>query len=149
VERYRTLYPALLDDEEVVIDNRNYRAAVDLAYFLQATGDPTRAKTLLDRCLDYIQTIPQLGSSGYGITVVQIYALQGKKDRALATLRSAVDAGWRTSWQIYLKHSPALGVLHDEPEYMAIVAELEADMAAQLDHIRKMEANGELERIPE
>ena len=39
--------------------------------------------------------------------------------------------------------------LHDEPEYKAMVAEIEADMAEQLARVREMERNGELEPIPE
>jgi hypothetical protein len=39
--------------------------------------------------------------------------------------------------------------LHDEPEYQAMVAEIEADMAEQLARVREMERNGELEPIPE
>jgi hypothetical protein len=39
--------------------------------------------------------------------------------------------------------------MHDEPEYQAMVAEIEADMAAQLERVREMERNGELEPIPE
>ncbi len=35
------------------------------------------------------------------------------------------------------------------PEFQAIVAEIEADMAAQLERVREMERNGELEPIPE
>ncbi len=39
--------------------------------------------------------------------------------------------------------------LHDEPEFQAMVAEIEADMAQQLARVREMERNGELEPIPE
>ena len=39
--------------------------------------------------------------------------------------------------------------LHDEPEFQAMVAEIEADMAEQLARVREMERNGELEPIPE
>ena len=39
--------------------------------------------------------------------------------------------------------------MRDEPEFQAIVAEIEADMAAQLERVREMEQNGELEPIPE
>jgi hypothetical protein len=38
--------------------------------------------------------------------------------------------------------------LHDEPEFQAMVAEIEADMAEQLARVREMERNGELEPIP-
>ncbi len=35
------------------------------------------------------------------------------------------------------------------PELEAIIAEIEADMAEQLERVREMERNGELEPIPE
>ena len=35
------------------------------------------------------------------------------------------------------------------PEFQAMVAEIEADMAEQLSRVREMERNGELEPIPE
>ncbi len=38
--------------------------------------------------------------------------------------------------------------LHDEPEFQAMVAEIEADMAEQLARVREMEKNGELAAIP-
>jgi hypothetical protein len=37
----------------------------------------------------------------------------------------------------------------DEPEYQTMVEEIESDMAAQLERVRAMEANGELEPIPD
>ena len=52
-------------------------------------------------------------------------------------------------WWYSLKLDPNLESLHDEPEYQAMVAEIEADMAAQLARVREMERNGELEPIPE
>jgi hypothetical protein len=67
----------------------------------------------------------------------------------LSTLRQAIDEGWRSLWWYYLKYDPILEPLHDEPEYQAMVAEIEADMAAQLARVREMERNGELEPIPE
>ena len=50
---------------------------------------------------------------------------------------------------IDLQYDPNLESLHDEPEFQAMVAEIEADMAAQLARVREMERNGELELIPE
>jgi hypothetical protein len=80
---------------------------------------------------------------------VQIYALQGDPQKALSELRRAIDKGWRSLWWYYLKHDPALESLHDEPEYQAMVAEIEADMAAQLARVYEMERSGELEPKPE
>jgi hypothetical protein len=67
----------------------------------------------------------------------------------LSALRQAIDEGWRGVWWYYLQHDPNLESLHDEPEFQAMVAEIEADMAAQLERVREMERNGELEPIPE
>jgi hypothetical protein len=86
---------------------------------------------------------------GYGITDVQIYALQGDKQKALSALQRAIDKGWCRYWWYYLKHDPNLESLHDESEFQAMVAEIETDMAAQLARVREMERNGELEPIPE
>ncbi len=92
---------------------------------------------------------PRLGDWGYGIADVQIYTLQGDKQKALSALRQAIDEGWRSSWWYFLKYDPILESLHDEPEFQAMVAEIEADMAAQLARVREMERNGELEPIPD
>lgn len=39
--------------------------------------------------------------------------------------------------------------MRDEPEFQAMIPEIEADMAEQLARVREMERNGELEQIPE
>ena len=80
---------------------------------------------------------------------MRIYALHGDKQKALSTLRLAIDEGWRSSWWYYLKYDPTLESLHNEPEFQAMVAEIEADMAAQLARVREMERGGELATIPE
>ena len=38
-----------------------------------------------------------------------------------------------------------LKLLHGEPEFQATISEIRADMAAQLERVREMEASGELE----
>ena len=148
----RALYernsPGLLSEREPVIDHNNYKFAIDLALVLIRTNEQERADLLLNRSLEYIQAIPRLGF-GYGIADVQVYALQGEKQKALSALRQAIDEGWRSMWWYFLKQDPTLESLHDEPEFQAMVAEIEADMAAQLARVREMERNGELEPIPE
>jgi len=52
-------------------------------------------------------------------------------------------------WRWYLLHDPNLESIRDTPEFAAIVAEIETDMAEQLARVREMERNGELEPIPE
>jgi hypothetical protein len=139
-----------VNEDDPKIDNMTiYVAAIDLALVLSKTGEQERADLFLDRSLQHIQTIQRLGGGGHWIADVQIYALKGEKQKALAALRQAINEGWRATWWYYLKHDPNLESLHDEPEFQAMVAEIEADMAAQLARVREMERNGELEPIPE
>jgi TolB-like protein/Tfp pilus assembly protein PilF len=147
--RYRNAYPNLLDDADPQISGGNYEVAIDLALVLKKTGEQERADMLLERSLGYIRTQSRLGISGYGIKDVLIYALQGKEDAALTALRQAIDTGWRTSWWFYLEHDANLDSIREEPEFQAMLEEVKADMAAQLERVRAMEANGELAAIPE
>jgi tetratricopeptide (TPR) repeat protein len=144
---YEKSFPELLTDEPRI--EFNPWDAINLVLVLSKTGEQEQVDLLLDRNFQYIQTISRLGFEGYGILDVQIHALKGDKQKALSALRQAIDEGWRSLWWYYLKRDPSLESLHDEPEYQAMVAEIEADMAAQLARVREMERNGELEPIPE
>jgi len=144
---YEKRFPELLTDDPR-IDVAAW-PAIDLALVLSRTGKREQADLLLNRSFQYIQATSRLGFYGYGVADVKIYALRGDKQKALSALRQAIDEGWRTLWWYHLKYDPTLESLHDEPEYQAMVAEIEADMAAQLAHVREMERNGELEPIPE
>jgi tetratricopeptide (TPR) repeat protein len=145
---YEKSFPELLTDgpEADVID---YFNAINLALVLSKTGEQEQADLLLDRSFQQIQTISRLGLGGYWIADVKIHALKGDKRKALSALRRAIDEGWRSVWWYLLKRDPTLESLHDEPEYQAMVAEIEADMAAQLARVRELERGGEFEPIPE
>jgi glucan phosphorylase len=81
---------------------------------------------------------------GYRIADVQLHALRGETQKALAALHQAIDEGWRSDWWYQLQYKPDLEPLHDEPEFQEMVEEIRADMAAQLAHVRQMERSGEL-----
>jgi tetratricopeptide (TPR) repeat protein len=145
---YEEFFSELLYERDPKVDLTNYRAAIDLALILSRTGEQGRADWLLDRSLQQIQKRPRLGDNGYGLADVQLYALRGEMQKALLALRQAIDEGWRVEWWYQLQHKPDLEPLHGEPEFQAMVAELEADMAAQLARVRGMERSGELAAIP-
>jgi tetratricopeptide (TPR) repeat protein len=147
--RYEKSFPKLLNESEPGVSERNYKAAVDLALVVLKTGKQERAKKLLDRSFAVINTLPRLGLFGYGVLDAKIYALRGEKEKALAALREAIDGGWRRRWWYFLEHDPTLESLRDEPEFQAMVEEIEADMAEQLARVRDWEANGELLPTPE
>jgi tetratricopeptide (TPR) repeat protein len=146
---FEQIAPELLNEDSPEVGSKNYRAAIDLALISSEMGEHERADWLLKSSLQYIQRIPRFGFDGYAVADVQIYALQGDKQKALSALRQAIDEGWRAYWWYLLKQDPSLELLHEEPEFQAMVAEIEADMATQLARVREMERNGELEPIPE
>ncbi len=146
---YEKSYPELLRAEDARVDRSNYRAAIDLALIFSIAKEPQRAEPLLDRALAEIQNMTRLSVFGFGIDDVRIYAIRGERQQALSALRQAIDAGWRSHWWYALEHDLSLASLHDEPEFQAMVGELEADMAAQQERLREKQRNGELEPILE
>ena len=146
--RYESAYPELFEDELDTAEV-DHSVLIDLALVLIQTGEQERADLLLDLSLAHVKTLPRLGPGGYGIDDVLIYALQGKSETALAALREAIDQGWRMNWWYYLEHDANLDSIRDEPGFQAMLNEIKADMAAQLERVRVMEANGELEPIPD
>ena len=83
---------------------------------------------------------------GYLTTIgdVQLFALKGDKQRAMKTLRDAVDTGWVFDWRWHVSN-PNLDSIRDEPEFREIVAELEEKMVTQLAAIRALPDMGELD----
>jgi hypothetical protein len=130
--RFDEAFPELLAAAPPVIERGNYGEAVFLAAILLKTGEIERAKLLLERSEAVLQTIPRLGSTGFGVTDVMIQALRGDRAQALASLREAVEGGWRGPFmRIILELDPALAPIRREPEFKAIVAIIDADMARQ------------------
>jgi hypothetical protein len=128
--RYAKAFPHLLAKELPGFTDLDL-VAIDLALVLQHTGEGERAKALLDRCEAYLATIPRMGTSGYGIADVVIHALRGDTSTALAKLREAEQAGWRTSWRYARDFDPNLASIRNEPEFKAVFADIERDMAQQ------------------
>jgi TolB-like protein/Tfp pilus assembly protein PilF len=132
IARYQKAYPELFVPGMAHLDTSNYGVAVDLALVLQRGGNTTRARILLDSAAQIIGSIPRLGSSGYGIADVQIHALRGDKPKALAALLEAEKAGWRgMAWRYYRDFDPTLASIRNEPEFKAVFADIERDMARQ------------------
>ncbi len=145
--RYREVFPKLFADDPEISDG-NYVAALNLAWLIRQTGAAERSDLLLDRSLAYMRGLPLLGPDGSAPYQAYAYAVRGERRRALEALGEAADAGWRYFWRVFLKFDPAFATLHDDPEFQAIVAQVEADMAAQLANVRAMVARGELPPLP-
>jgi TolB-like protein/Tfp pilus assembly protein PilF len=132
LERYAKAYPELRASNVVRVDGSNYQAAIDLALVAQKRGDSDWADALLDGAAGVMRTFPRLGVSGYWIEDVQIHALRGLKAQALAALRQAEQAGWRGPiWRYFRDIEPDLASIRNEPEFKAIFADIERDIAQQ------------------
>jgi TolB-like protein/cytochrome c-type biogenesis protein CcmH/NrfG len=159
IARCLTNYPELADGVfptgrlslEISYASEAFIVTLDLAAAYLQAGEKTKADSLLSLVESELPHWQGAGAWdwGYGIADVELYALRGEKERALAALREHAAAGMRYMWRWQLLYNPNLESIRDTPEFAAIVAEIEADMAAQLARVREMERNGELESIPE
>jgi len=138
LQRYEAIYPELFGAEPA-IDHVNYRAAIDVSLVLNAVGREDEAGELLTRSLSIIEGRPRMGNWGYELADVEIFALQGKTDEALAAFRQGVDDGLRITWRWLTVENPNMDSIKNTPEFNAIIAEIEADMAAQLAALRSSE----------
>ena len=145
--RYARAYPELLEPEEPVVTADNYMVAVDLALVLMHLGEKDRADSLLEGALRVIKTLPRLGTNGYSITDVRIFAAQQRPQRALDALRQAIDEGWRLFSWLYLEYDPNLDSIRGEPRFRILHAELQKDLEAQAERVRDLRASGELSSI--
>ncbi|MBW2542396.1 MAG: tetratricopeptide repeat protein, partial [Deltaproteobacteria bacterium] len=145
---YEEHYPELVIEGNPRVEQSNVRHAIDLALVLDRAGDQEQAELLRDRCLEELRGVPRAGIRGSFYFDAFIHAQRGEKQKALSALREAIDAGVRGAWW-WEFDKPEMELLHDEPEFQAIFAQIKADIAAQLARVRELERNGELEPIPE
>ena len=108
-----------------------------------------RAANLLAQCQEQISRKIRVGYDGYGVSDVQILALLGRSDEALAALHQAIDEGWRVDWQYFFDIDPNLDSIRDHPSFLQMRSKVAQDIAAQLARSREMEASGELAPVPE
>lgn len=143
------LYPELSCSAETGVSRRNIGQAINLSLARMEHGERECAARLLEGVLSVTSRMPRMGRFGFGITDVEAQSSLGRTDAALATLRQAIDAGWRFSWGLPVELRPQLAALRNEPEFAAMTAEIERDMSIQLARVRQMEAAGQLAAIPE
>jgi TolB-like protein/cytochrome c-type biogenesis protein CcmH/NrfG len=159
IARYLTHYPELADDvfpaERLSTERSSgseiFSVTLDLASAYLHIGKKTKAESLFSLVESELPhwSGPGAWGWGYGIADVELHALRGEEEQALAALREHAAAGTRYTWRWQLLYNPNLESIRDTPEFAAIVAEIEADMAEQLARVREMERNGELKPIPE
>jgi TolB-like protein/Tfp pilus assembly protein PilF len=128
---YAKAYPHLLAKEVPPLNESDFIAAIDLAGVLQHTGENERAEALLNRSQAYFRTFPRMGPEGFAILDVVIHTLRGETKLALARLREAEQAGWRSEWRYCRDFEPTLASIRNEPEFKAVFADIARDVARQ------------------
>jgi hypothetical protein len=138
------LAPGLVATDPTV-DPQSHAAAIGLAALYLQQGNEALANDLLNQSLAVIELI---SDQYYHPANTVIHILKGDTPQALKELRISIDSHWRWEWWM-LEKDPTFEPLWDEPEFKIMMDEVRADMAAQLERVREMERNGELEPIPE
>ncbi len=127
---YEGEFPGLGADDPVV-HKSNYRAAIDLAVVLSRLGESERSEQLLAKALTIVNDMPLLGLFGTGSAEAEIYAIRGRTDEALASLKAAVDSGWWRHWLFWTELNPNFDSIRGEAGYREIVGILEDKMVAE------------------
>jgi hypothetical protein len=129
---YETAYPEFFAEPMPTVNSSTFYAAIGLVPILLKTGANTRAAALLDLSANAIRGLPRLGALGFRLADIQIHALRGDTVKALAALRAAEKAGWRGPfWRYYRDFDPTLESIRNDPEFKAVFADIERDMARQ------------------
>lgn len=139
--------PVLGSDTSNRVNRANSGTAVKLAYIDQQQGRDASANDLLNRALEVIRESPRLGTYGYGIRDVQIFALLGRNEDALAAFRDALDAGFRGSlmfdgWPLF--SDPMINGIRDDPRFTVMLDELDGYLDVMRDRLFEAEATDNL-----
>ena len=133
IERARRLmadaFPEYLEDGLELAAADLWEASI-FAAILNANGETPRRDVLLLAMEERMATMHRTRGWGYGVTDMYIHAMRGDRDRAIAALHEAIDVGWRNSWWM-LRQDWKLESLHQDPEFIALLNELEADILKQ------------------
>lgn len=146
VRYYELAFQNLRDPLRPQITGLNTMPALELAYALYQLGDTARADVLFGRLLDLVEDELRLGYDGRRHTIskivdVCVFATRGETDKALAAMREAVDQGWRGLYDTWTGNiPPMLASLEGNPEFDAMVAQINADLVVQRERIAQ--ANG-------
>ncbi|MFT5139058.1 MAG: TolB-like protein/Flp pilus assembly protein TadD [Lysobacterales bacterium] len=122
-------WPELLGEEEVQIGPANDFRVFMAAWTLFEAGQKERANYLFDQVLAWMRTTHRTRGAGYGSGDVRIHVIRGEKQKAIAALHDAINTGWRQNW--FRLRYPIYDVMLDEPEWIDLMTELEADIAKQ------------------
>ena len=141
--------PPMLDQSDPLIWPQAVRLVAPAAWALRETGDPKTAEILLASGLEVARKGVRQADMGYGTEIadIEIYVLQGNHRQALEALTKAIEDGYRNPEWLEVSHF--LDPIRSEPEFLAAMDVIRADVARQRAELEEMERNGELPPLPQ
>jgi hypothetical protein len=139
--RYEKKYPELFGNDPDFRDLCPLLA--DIALAQQQIGPDSKVSERLGQCLES----PDLSGAEQresALVKARIFALQGNQEAALAELRRAIAAGWRRRWFFHMRDDPAFDSLRGNPEFAALIDDLQSYASQQLLQVREFERSGEI-----
>jgi TolB-like protein/Tfp pilus assembly protein PilF len=127
----REHYPQYFIGEEIELagDYPQLAAVLFAAVTLMDEGGDERAKYLIDQALATMRTMPHTGFNSKNFWEVWAHLFRGDRPQAIAALKRAINAGWRNQW--WHLREPFFDPMLQEPEWVELLTELEADIARQ------------------
>lgn len=126
---YQTLIPQYFSDENVTLRPWDLPGATVTGIILLLAGETERANYLFDEVLERTETLHRTRGRGYGVIDVIVHVARDEREKAIAALRDAINVGWRQEW--WRLRGPGFERIEQEPQWQALMAELEADIARQ------------------
>ncbi len=145
IEAYRRIFPELLL-ETPDVNRSNLQAAVDLVLLLQKTGETADASVLAERTFPVLADTPVFAAFGRFLLEVELHAILGERDKAIAALSDVVDSGLTA----YVNpNNRNLASIANDPEYLRLMAVVRGRVDAERAKVREMEVKGLLARTPD
>ena len=133
---FETGYPELMTESGPEVTQDNAVMAIVLARLYQETGEIERANELLERAQEVYIASRKVVRNIRNLVDVRLYAVMGEKEKALDALRSAINSGWRYLHFYYFGGEITLDSIRDEPEFVAMAAEVNADLKRQRESLK-------------
>jgi len=142
--------PEFAADADPDVNAFNVASLMGYAFILQQLGEGERSDAIFERALTVVRTLPRIGLTGHGIRDVQILAAQDRMQEALATLRDAIDEGFRgtvasNGWPIAV--DPYLASLRGQPGFEAMIQELDDAIEKMHQRVLDSEQSGDWEAL--
>ena len=144
IEAYRRIFPELLL-ETPDVNRSNLQAAVDLVLLLQEAGETTEASVLAERTFPVLDDTPVFAAFGKFLLEVELHAILGDRDKAIAALSDVVGSGLTA----YVSpDNRNLANIANDPEYLRLMEIVRGRVDAERAKVRAMEVEGLLARTP-